>query len=79
MVIHDAIVLADQPVTQKRRPAELAEQGSGELLERVGQNDDLNERAQFIQEFLAAGQWTQRADDPLDVHQLVSYWTWNAL
>src|ERR1035441_5830769 len=58
---------AEQPVTQKDGPAELAEQGRGELLERVGQDDDLHERAKFIEKFPAAGQRPQRADDLLDV------------
>ena len=66
-VIHDAIVLDNQPVAQKRRLAELAEQGSGELLERIGENDDLHERPEFIQKFPAARQRTQRTDDVLDV------------
>ena len=33
---------------------ELAQQRLGELLERVGENDDLHERAQFIEKFLSA-------------------------
>ena len=48
----------------------MAEQGSGELLKRVGKDDDLHERAQFIQKFPAAGQRPQRANDLLDVGQL---------
>ena len=56
LVIHDAVILHHEPVAQQRRPAKLAEQGSGELLERVGQDDDLHQRAEFIQKFLCAGQ-----------------------
>ena len=72
LVVDDVVVLDDQPVTQEGRPIELAEQGSGELLERVGQDDDLHERTQFVQELLRAGQGPQRADDTLNVRQLQS-------
>ena len=48
----------------------LSHQRLRELLERVGQNDDLHDRAQFIQKFLAAGQRLERADDFLDVREL---------
>ena len=72
LVIDDAIVLDHKPVAQQGGPAKLAEQGRGELLEGVRQNDHLDERAEFVEELLAAGQRVERADDVLDVGQLQS-------
>ena len=59
-----------EPVAEQRRPVELFQQRLRELLERVGQNDDLHQRAEFIEKFFSARQRLQRADDFLDVREL---------
>src|ERR1035437_4281091 len=38
LIVHDVVILDNQPVAQQRWEVELAEQGNGELLERVGQD-----------------------------------------
>ncbi len=65
----DAVVRHEQAMAKKRRPVQLFHQRRGELLERVGQNYDLRERAEFVEKFLAAGQGMQRADDFLDLRK----------
>ena len=70
LVARDVVVFDDQPVAQERRPVELAEQGRGELLERVGQDHDLNEGTQLVQELPGAGQGPQFSDASLNVRQL---------
>ena len=47
--------------------AELLDEGHGELLEGVAQDDDLRERAQLVEELAGAGQRLERGDDLLDV------------
>ena len=48
----------------------LLEEGTGELLERVRENDHLDSGAEFIQKFPGAFQQTQTANDFLDVGKL---------
>jgi hypothetical protein len=70
LVIHDPVVLHDQPVAEQGGPAKLAQERRGELLERVGQNDHLRLRSELVQKFLPALDRMERADDLLDVGQL---------
>src|SRR5674476_1083357 len=63
LIASDAVVLDDEAMAKKRRPVELLHQRLRELFKRVGQYDDLHERAKFVQKFLAAGQRLERADD----------------
>src|SRR6266446_6937558 len=44
LIIDDTVFFHDQAMAQQRRPPELAQQRSGELLERVRKNDYLDER-----------------------------------
>jgi hypothetical protein len=69
-VARDASFLDHQVIAENGGPFQLAHDGLGEFLKRVGQNDDLCERSQFAQKFQRAGQRAQRGDDFLDVGQL---------
>ena len=68
-IAHDAIVVDDEPVAQHRRTAELGEQRAGELLERVGEDHDLGDRAQSIEEVGGAVERCQPADHVGDLRE----------
>ena len=64
LVIHDAVVFHDEPVAQQRRAnSSWRSSGAANCSNVSEKNDDLHQRAEFIQKFLRAGQRTQRADD----------------
>jgi hypothetical protein len=67
LVIHDSIVFHDQPMAEQGGPVELADERRGELFEGVGQNQDLGQSAQFVEEGFGAVEQRERADDLLDV------------
>ena len=70
MVAHDAILDHFQSVAQEGGPLQLAQEGLGELLESIREDDDLGERAQFAQERQPAVQRPERADHLLNVGEL---------
>jgi len=65
-VIRYAVIGDLKPMAEKGGPAELAHERFRKFLERVGQNDDLCEGAQFVEKLLRPGQRAQRADDFLN-------------
>ena len=56
LIAGDAIVFHDEPVAEKCGPAELANEWNGELLERIGQDDELDATAQGVEKVDGAGQ-----------------------
>ena len=63
-----AVVFDDEAVAEDRRPVELADERLGELLEGVGEDDDLDSEffAEVVDEFFCAFEGRQGADDGLD-------------
>ena len=59
----------DELVAEQRRPAELLHEGLGELLEGIGDDDDLGEAAQLVQECAGAGYGVDLRDGRLHIGQ----------
>src|SRR5437867_998251 len=57
-------------MAQEHRTVETLQQRHGELLECVGQNDDLREGSKLVEKLLAAGQRAQRGNHGLNVGEL---------
>ena len=68
-VIDDAVVGDFELVAKQRRPLQLSNQRLSEFLKSVGEDDDLNEGAQFAEKVQRPLQRSQRADDGLDIGQ----------
>lgn len=66
LVTGDAVVFDDQAVAEERRPVELADERDGELLEGVGEDDELDAAAEGVEEIDGAGERGKGADDLLD-------------
>ena len=70
LVAGDVIIGDDEAMAEQRGPAELAHERLRELLEGVGEDDDLHERAEFAEKFRATWQRRECGDDGLDVGEL---------
>src|SRR6266581_2053692 len=57
-------------MAQQSRPVELAQKRSGELLERIRKNNDLDLGTQLVEKFFAPFEWPQTADYLLDIEKL---------
>jgi hypothetical protein len=63
---HAAVAVALEAVAEQRRPAELAHQRCGELVEGVGEDHQLEALAQPGGEFQRAVEWSEPSDHLLD-------------
>jgi len=72
LVAGNPAILDEQMVAENGGPLQLAHEGFGKFLERVGEDDDLGEGAQLAEEIQRAGQGAQGGDDFLNVRQLQS-------
>ena len=65
-VVHDPVVVHDEPMAEHGRESELAHQRAGELFERVRQQNDLRLVTQLVEEGASAIERHEPGDDVLD-------------
>ena len=66
LVARDAVIFHDEAMAKKCGSAELLHERIGKLLERIGEEDNLNAAAEFVEKFAGTGKWREAADHLLD-------------